>query len=195
MNPDQIGKLHRHAWFTPLPGRTPTGLLECRGCDRTIYPEDREFWDKLYELFEKCEEWRATRMEEEMLRLRESLVDRIRAILPLTRFCQLRDYQALQDHQPAYYRLGDYALWIMIQEGGIHDGWAALRVGIELRSVLRPSVWEFNHIFGDDLGAERFEPQMDPSIHNMKYDLPFDHVVRRREQERGAGFRYANERG
>lgn len=195
MNPDQIGKLHRHGWPKPPRGRTPKGTLKCRECDVVIDAKDREFWDKLYELFEKCEEWRATRMEEELLRLRESLVDRIRAILPLTRFCQLRDYQALQDLQPAYYQLGDYALWIMIQEGGIHDGWAALRVGIEFRSVFRSSVWEFNHIFGDDLGEERFEPQMDPSIHNMKYDLPFDCAARRREQERGAGFRYANEQG
>ena len=193
MNPDKIGKLHKHDWFMPRLGLTPTGTLDCRQCDAAIYPEARKFWDKLYELFEKCEEWRAEESEKEMLRLRDSLTDRIGGILPLTGFCQLRDYPALQDHQPAYYRLDDYALWIMIQQGGIHDGFAVLRVGIELRLMFRPSVWEFIHVFGDDLGEERFEPQAEPSIHNMKYDLPFDRVVRRREQDRGAGFRYANE--
>ena len=195
MNPDQIGKLHQHAWPKPPRGRMPTGTLTCRECGVVLDAKDREFWDKLHRLFTKCEEWRATQMEEERLRLRDSLTDCIRSILPLTRFCQLRDYQALQDLQPAYYRLDDYALWIMVQEGGIHDGWVALRVGIELRSVFRPSMWEFVHVFGGDLGEERFEPQMEPSIHNMKYDLPFDRGARRREQEQGAGFRYANERG
>ena len=194
MNPDQIGKLHQHDWFTPLRGRTQTGTLTCRECGLVIYAKDRKFWDKLYRLFAKCEEWRATPMEEEMLRLQDSLVDRIRDILPLTRFCQLRDYQALQD-LPGYYRLDDYALWIMVQQGGIHDGWVALRVGIQFRSVFRPSMWEFHHIFGDDRGEERFEPQMGSTIHNMKDNLPFDRVVRRRERDRGAGFRYANEEG
>ena len=192
MDPDKIGKLHKHDWFTALPGRTLTGTLDCRECGVAIYPEDRKFWDKLYKLFEKCEEWRAEESEKEMLRLRDSLTDRIGGILRLTGFCQLRDYQALQVLQPAYYPLDDYALWIMVREGGLHDGLAVLRVGIELRHF-RPSMWEFTHVFGDDLGEERFEPQAEPSIHNMKYDLPFDRVVRRREQDRGAGVRYANE--
>lgn len=195
MNPDKIGKLHQHDWFTALPGRAPIGTLECRECGVKIALVDRKFWDKLYDLFAKCEEWRAEENDEGLLRLRDSLLDRIRSILPLTRFCQLRDYQALQDRPSAYYRLDDYALWIMIQQGGVHDGWVALRVGIEWRSIFRPSVWEFIHVFGDDLGEERFEPQMEPTIHNMKYNLPFDPVARRREQDRGAGFRYADEQG
>lgn len=193
MYSETIGVLHEHEWFRPLRGRLGATLLECRKCDLVIYPEDRKLWKMLYQLFDKCEEWRAAMGEEEMLRLRDSLIDRIRDILPLILFCQLKDYQALQDSQPVYYRLDDYALWIMVQEGGIHDGWVALRVGIEFRLAFRPSVWEFAHIFGDDLGKERFEPQAEPTIHNMKYNLPFDHVARRREQDRGAGFRYANE--
>lgn len=193
MHSEKIGALHKHEWFRSLRGQLSTALLECRKCGAAIYPEDRRFWTKLYQLFSKCEEWRAAKKEEEMLQLRDSLLDRIRDILCLTRFCQLRDYQALQALQPAYYRLDDYALWIMIQEGGIHDGWVVLRVGIEFRLAFRPSVWEFVHIFGDDLGEERFEPQMEPTIHNMKHNLPFDRVTRRREQDRGAGFRYANE--
>ena len=193
MNPDEIGKLHQHNWRMPRLGRTPTGTLECRECDLEIAPEDRKLWDKLYELFAKCEELRDVEKVEDRLRLRASLTERIGGILRLTRFCQLRDYQALQDRQLVDYRHDDYALWIVIQEGGIHDGWVVLRVGIEFRSIFRSSEWEVTHIFGDDLGEERFEPQMEPTIHNLNQNLPFDRVTRRREQGRGAGFRYANE--
>lgn len=193
MNPDKIGKLHQHNWRAPRLGRTPTGTLECHECDLVIDPEDQKFWDKLYDLFAKCEEWRAAEKEEDRLRLRASLTERISGILRLTRFCQLRDYQAHQDRQPVDYRHDDYALWIMVQKGGIPDGWVVLRVGIEFRSLFRSSEWEVAHIFGDDLGEERFEPQMEPAIHDLNRNLPFDRVVRRREQDRGARFRYVNE--
>ena len=193
MHSETIGALHKHEWFRPLRGQLSTALLECRKCDATIYPEERKFSDKLYELFAKCEEWRAVEKEEDRLRLRASLTERISGILRLTRFCRLRDYQALQDRQPAHYRLDDYALWIMVQKGSVPDGWVVLRVGIEFRSIFRSSEWEVIHIFGDDLGEERFEPQMEPTIHNLNHSLPFDRVVRHRERDRGAGFRYADE--
>lgn len=193
MNPDKIGKLHQHNWRAPRLGRTPTGAIECRECDLEIAPEDQKFWDKLYELFAKCEEWRVATGEEEMLRLRDSLTDRLQNILPLTQFCQLKNYQAFQELAPAYYRIDDYALWLTVQKNGVHDGWASLLVGIDLRALFGANKWEFVHVFGHDRGKERFEVRSEPAIHMMKFNLPFDHVASRREQDRGAGFRYANE--
>lgn len=188
-----IGALHEHEWFRPLRGRLSTALLECRKCDLVIRPEDRKLWRMIYQLFSKCEEWRMATGEEEMLRLRDSLTDRIQNILPLTQFCQLKNYQAFQDLAPAYYRIDDYELWLTVQKNGVHDGWTSLLVGIDFRALFGANVWEFVHVFGHDRGKERFEARSEPTIHMMKFNLPFDHVANRREQDRGAGFRYADE--